>query len=31
MLKSQSGEDLTVLDLPEMVLMAKRGRKANID
>jgi len=31
MLKSQSGEDLIVLDLPEIVLMAKRGRKANID
>ncbi len=31
MLESQSGEDLTVLDLPEIVLMAKRGRKANID
>ncbi|TFH05626.1 MAG: (Fe-S)-binding protein [Candidatus Thorarchaeota archaeon] len=31
MLESQSGEDLTVLDLPEIVLMAMRGRKVNID
>ncbi|TFG98024.1 (Fe-S)-binding protein [Candidatus Thorarchaeota archaeon] len=31
MLESQSGNDLTVYDLPEIVLMAKRGRKANID
>jgi len=31
MLESQSGEDLTVYDLPELVLIAKKGRKANID
>ncbi|MHA1863079.1 MAG: (Fe-S)-binding protein, partial [Candidatus Thorarchaeota archaeon] len=31
MLESQSGEDLTVYDLPELVLMAKRSRKDNID
>lgn len=31
MLEAQSGEDMTVLDLPELVLWAKSGRKANID
>jgi Fe-S oxidoreductase len=31
MLTSQSGEDLTVYDLPELVLLAMKGRKANID
>jgi len=31
MLESQSGEGLTVYDLPEIVLMAKRSRKDNID
>ena len=31
MLESQSGEDLIVYDLPELVLMAKKGRKVNID
>jgi Fe-S oxidoreductase len=31
MLDSQSGDDLAVLDLPEIVLMAKHSRKTNID
>jgi Fe-S oxidoreductase len=31
MLVSQSDEDLTVYDLPELVLIAKKGRKVNID
>lgn len=31
MLETQSGEDLTVYDLPEIVLMVKRSRKGNID
>ena len=31
MLDAQSGEDLTVFDLPEIVLMAEKRRKANID
>ena len=31
MLNSQSGDNLTVLDLPELVLMAKHGHKTNID
>ena len=31
MLESQSGGDLIVYDLPELVLRGKKGRKANID
>ncbi len=31
MLESQSGEDIEVYDLPEFVLLAKKGRKLNID
>ena len=31
MLESQSGEDIEVYDLPELVLFAKNGRKLNID
>lgn len=31
MLESQSGIDLTIYDLPEFVLMAKKGRKVNVD
>jgi Fe-S oxidoreductase len=31
MLEAQSGEDLTVYDLPEFVLIAQKSRKANID
>lgn len=31
MLEAQSGEDMTVLDLPQLVLKAKKSRKVNID
>ncbi|MBN2228812.1 MAG: (Fe-S)-binding protein [Candidatus Thorarchaeota archaeon] len=31
MLQSQSDDNLQVIDLPELALMAKRGRKVNID
>ena len=31
MLESQSGDDIEVYDLPELVLLAKNGRKVNID
>ena len=31
MLESQSGEELEIYDLPELVLIAKKGRNVKID